>query len=125
MAAVSDPDERYLFFRAGKDSIYTFSFDYGGEGQTIYLYDRLAQQATPIRTGNTYTFRATDKTAAERFLITTHPPMMPTQVETVGAEQSPQKAEKILHDGRLMILYHDAVYDAQGARVAIRKEGAR
>jgi hypothetical protein len=123
VAAIETPEGQYLSFRAGEDSIYTFTFDY--EGETIYLYDRLADEAAEIRTGNTYTFRATNKTAAERFLITATPPRTPTQVETVGAEPRSEKAEKIIHDNKLMILYHGAVYDAQGARVTIGKEGAR
>lgn len=123
VAAIETPEGQYLSFRAGEDSIYTFTFDY--EGETIYLYDRLADEAVEIRTGNTYTFRATNKTAAERFLITATPPRTPTQVETVGAEPRSEKAEKIIHENKLMILYHGAVYDAQGARVTIGKEGAR
>ncbi len=123
VAAIETPEGQYLSFRAGEDSIYTFTFDY--EGETIYLYDRLADEAAEIRTGNTYTFRATNKTAAERFLITATPPRTPTQVETVGAEPRSEKAEKIIHENKLMILYHGAVYDAQGARVRIGKEGAK
>ena len=123
VAAIETPEGQYLSFRAGEDSIYTFTFDY--EGETIYLYDRLADEAAEIRTGNTYTFRATNKTAAERFLITATPPRTPTQIETIGAEPRSEKAEKIIHDNKLMILYHGAVYDAQGARVTIGKEGAR
>ena len=123
VAAIETPEGQYLSFRAGEDSIYTFTFDY--EGETIYLYDRLADEAAEIRTGNTYTFCATNKTAAERFLITATPPRTPTQVETVGAEPRSEKAEKIIHENKLMILYHGAVYDAQGARVTIGKEGAR
>ncbi len=123
VAAIETPEGQYLSFRAGEDSIYTFTFDY--EGETIYLYDRLADEAVEIRTGNTYTFRATNKTAAERFLITATPPRTPTQVETVGAEPRSEKAEKIIHENKLMILYHGAVYDAQGARVMIGKEGAK
>ena len=123
VAAIETPEGQYLSFRAGEDSIYTFTFDY--EGETIYLYDRLADEAAEIRTGNTYTFRATNKTAAERFLITATPPRTPTQIETIGAEPRSEKAEKIIHENKLMILYHGAVYDAQGARVKIGKEGAR
>ena len=123
VAAIETPEGQYLSFRAGEDSVYTFSFDY--EGETIYLYDRLADEAAEIRTGNTYTFRATNKTAAERFLITANPPRTPTQIETIGAEPRSEKAVKIIHENKLMILYHGAVYDAQGARVTIGKEGAK
>ncbi|MBR4564985.1 MAG: InlB B-repeat-containing protein [Paludibacteraceae bacterium] len=123
VAAIPTTDERFLTFRAGEDSIYTFTFDY--EGETIYLYDRLAERATEIRTGNTYTFRATNKTAAPRFLITATPPRTPTAVEPVGVDPRGTKAEKIIHEGKLMILYHGAVYDARGTRVTIGKEGAR
>ncbi len=123
VAAIPTTEERFLTFRAGEDSIYTFTFDY--EGETIYLYDRLAERATEIRTGNTYTFRATNKTAAPRFLITATPPRTPTAVEPVGVDPRGTKAEKIIHEGKLMILYHGAVYDARGTRVTIGKEGAR
>ena len=82
VAALPTADERYLSFRAGNDSVYTFSFDYDGE--TIYLYDRVTEEATEIRTGNTYTFRATNHTASNRFLITTTPPLKtPTDIAVV------------------------------------------
>ena len=123
VAAIPTIDERFLSFRAGEDSIYSFTFDY--EGEKIYLYDRLTETATEIRTGNTYTFRATNKTAAARFLITATPPRTPTAVEPVGAEPRSTKAEKIIHEDKLMILYHGAVYDARGTRVTIGKEGVR
>lgn len=123
VAAIETPEGQYLSFRAGEDSIYTFSFDY--EGEMIYLYDRLADEAAEIRTGNTYTFRATNKTAAERFLITATPPRTPTQVETIGAEPHREDPEKIIHEGKLMILYQGAAYDALGTRASIRKEAQR
>ena len=123
VAAIETPEGQYLSFRAGEDSIYTFSFDY--EGETIYLYDRLADEAAEIRTGNTYTFRATNKTAAERFLITATPPRTPTQIETIGAELHREDPEKIIHEGKLMILYQGAAYDALGTRASIRKEAQR
>lgn len=123
VAAIETPEGQYLSFRAGEDSIYTFSFDY--EGETIYLYDRLADEAAEIRTGNTYTFLATNKTAAERFLITATPPRTPTQVETIGAELHREDPEKIIHEGKLMILYQGAAYDALGTRASIRKEAQR
>ena len=123
VAAIETPEGQYLSFRAGEDSIYTFSFDY--EGETIYLYDRLADEAAEIRTGNTYTFRATNKTAAERFLITATPPRTPTQVETIGVEPHREDPEKIIHEGKLMILYQGAAYDALGTRTSIRKEAQR
>lgn len=123
VAAIETPEGQYLSFRAGEDSIYTFSFDY--EGETIYLYDRLADEVAEIRTGNTYTFRATNKTAAERFLITATPPRMPTQIETIGAEPHREDPEKIIHEGKLMILYQGAAYDALGTRASIRKEAQR
>lgn len=123
VAAIETPEGQYLSFRAGEDSIYTFSFDY--EGETIYLYDRLADEAAEIRTGNTYTFRATNKTAAERFLITATPPRTPTQIETIGAEPHREDPEKIIHEGKLMILYKGAAYDALGTRTSIRKEAQR
>lgn len=123
VAAIETPEGQYLSFRAGEDSIYTFTFDY--EGETIYLYDRLADEAAEIRTGNTYTFRATNKTAAERFLITATPPRTPTQVETIGAEPHREDPEKIIHEGKLMILYQGAAYDALGTRTSIRKEAQR
>lgn len=81
VAAIQSLDDRELLFRAGKDTHYTFSFEY--EGETIYLYDRLTKQATQILTGNTYSFESDDKTASKRFLITTHPEQTPTSVSLV------------------------------------------
>ena len=120
VAAVQTADERYLSFRAGQDEDYTFTFEY--EGETLYLYDRVTQQATEIRTGNTYSFSADNQAAACRFLITANPPHeTTTAIENADATR---RAEKIIHEGRLLILYGDAVFDALGERVE-RKEGAK
>lgn len=121
VAAVETADEHYLSFRAGKDSAYTFSFDY--EGDPIYLYDQLTGEATLIQTGNTYAFAATNKTVLQRFLITTNPPRTPTAIEPVGAEQTRRSPEKFIHEGGMYILHGGAVYDALGKRVIMRKEG--
>lgn len=84
VAAVPTLEERYLTFRAGADSVYTFSFNYDGE--PIYLYDQVTRQATLINSANTYTFTANNKTAAQRFLITKNPPLMPTDLEMVETD---------------------------------------
>lgn len=87
VAAIDDANGRYLSFRAGKDSIYTFTFDYNG--QPLYLYDQLEERATEIKTGNTYTFTATNKTVTQRFLITDTPPQeVPTSITLVETENS-------------------------------------
>lgn len=126
VAAVNDFEGRELIFRAGADSIYTFRFDYNGE--TIYLYDRLADQATEIRTGNTYSFEATNKTPMPRFLITKNPPRMPTDIGSLESESLEFRgAQKMIIDGMLFILRDNRFYDARGVRVTElnRKEGAR
>lgn len=122
VAAVETADDHYLSFRAGCDSIYTFSFDYDGE--TLYLYDLFTQQATEIRTGNTYSFEATDRTPSQRFLITATPPRTPTDVDATASDKAYQP-KKLIRDGHLFIIQHDAVYDALGTRVEFRKEGAK
>lgn len=123
VAALETADEHYLSFRAGQDTAYTFSFEY--EGEPIYLYDQLTGEATLIRTGNTYSFEATNETPIQRFLLTKNPPRVPMGVEPVGAEQPDTKPEKFIHEGQMFILHHGAVYDALGKRVVIRKEGAQ
>jgi hypothetical protein len=125
VAAVSDYDERELLFRAGEDSAYTFHFDYNGE--TIYLYDRLTEQATEIRTGNTYSFIARNSTVMPRFLITQNPPRVPTAVENTASNVPNTDARKMIIDGLLYILRDNRFYDARGVRVADlnRKEAAR
>lgn len=126
VAAVSDFDERELIFRAGEDSIYTFTFDY--EGETIYLYDRLTEQATEIATGNTYAFVAKNKTPMPRFLITSNPPSMPMGVEQLDNGQwTIDNARKMIIDGQLYILRDNRFYDARGVRVTDqrRKETAQ
>ncbi len=124
VAAVESFDERNLSFRAGSDSEYTFSFEY--EGETIYLYDRVTGVATEIRTGNTYSFTATNATPENRFLITTNPPQIMTDVNNVqGDDERSTKAQKFIRGGRLHIFHRGVVYDAQGARVQYRKEGAK
>lgn len=119
VAAVESFDEHSLSFRAGIDREYTFSFEYSGE--TIYLYDRITGQSTQIMTGNTYTFTADNTTPVSRFLITTDLPRIATGLDVVGLDES----QKIIHEGRLLILHNGRVYDAQGARVMKRKEGTR
>lgn len=124
VAAVESADGRYLSFRAGEDSIYTFSFNYAGE--TLYLYDQLTEIATEIRTGNTYTFEATNETAFHRFLITSTPPKTPTDIESLESESLKLRgAEKFIQDDKLFILYKGVVYDARGARITGRKEAAQ
>jgi hypothetical protein len=122
VAAVETADDHYLSFRAGCDSIYTFSFDYDGE--TLYLYDLFTQQATEIRTGNTYSFETTDRTSSQRFLITATPPRTPTDVDATASEKA-YLPKKLIRNGQLFIIQHDAVYDALGTRVEFRKEGAQ
>ncbi len=117
VAAVESADERYLAFRAGKDTEYTFRFNYDGE--TIYLYDHLTGQATRILTGNTYSFKADDMTPINRFLITKNPPKVPTDIPAVDQEMTAQPQKYIDH-GQLFILYHGRVYDMTGKRVAPR-----
>ncbi len=124
VAAVESADGRYLSFRAGEDSIYTFSFNYAGE--TLYLYDQLTETATEIRTGNTYTFEATNETPFHRFLITSNPPKTPTDIESLESESLKLRgAEKFIQDDKLFILYKGVVYDARGARITGRKEAAQ
>jgi hypothetical protein len=121
IAAVNSFEERELSFRAGADTEYTFSFDYAGE--TIYLYDRLADIATEIKTGNTYSFLASNKTPIKRFLITKNPPRVPTGIEDISSSSHP--AEKCIIDGVLYIIRDNHFYDARGIRVgSLRKEGA-
>ena len=125
VAAVETADERELSFRAGVDSIYTFTFRY--EGETIYLYDILAQQATEIRTGNTYTFEARNKTAVHRFLITKHPPKIPTDINNTGCSGvGNDKPLKFIYEGEVYILRGGVIYDMTGRAVApyAGKEGA-
>lgn len=124
VAAVESFDERNVSFRAGSDSEYTFSFEY--EGETIYLYDRVTGVATEIRTGNTYAFTAANATPENRFLITTNPPQIMTDVNNVQRDdERSAKAQKFIRGGRLHIFHRGVVYDAQGARVQSRKEGAK
>ena len=87
VAAIPYGNDHYLSFRAGKDSIYTFTFNY--EGETLYLYDQSTEQSVEIKTGNTYTFTATNTVASQRFLITANPPQqVPTSITVVETENS-------------------------------------
>jgi hypothetical protein len=115
VAAVGELEGRELSFRAGKDSQYTFHFDY--EGERIYLYDKITHAATEIQTGNTYTFEAGNQTPINRFLITKNPPKVPTDIPAVDQEMTAQPQKYIDH-GQLFILYHGRVYDMTGKRVA-------
>ncbi len=121
VAAIPTMDERNLLFRAGRDSLYVFSFNYNTDG--LYLYDRLTEQATPIQSDKTYSFKATNKVPAERFLITSNPPHnVPTDViDATSAEYMNNKPTKIIHEDNLFILYRGEVYDALGKRIRITK----
>lgn len=112
VAAVAELEGRELAFRAGEDSIYTFHFDY--EGETIYLYDRFTGQATLIRTGNTYSFEAGNRTAVNRFLITANPPLTPTDIGSVVSGGSDEKPVKYINQDRIYILYRGRIYDMNG-----------
>jgi hypothetical protein len=115
VAAIESADERELIFRAGGETEYTFSFNY--EGETIYLYDRLADQATEIKTGNTYSFTANNTTPMPRFLITKNPPRIPTEVENTEYRVQNTDARKLIIDDMLYILRDNRFYDARGVRV--------
>lgn len=114
VAAIETAEERELSFRAGSETEYTFCFQY--EGETIYLYDRLADQAVEIKTGNTYSFTAENKTPAKRFIITKNPPRIPTGIENTS-DASYSDAEKCIIDGQLYIIKDNRFYDARGVRV--------
>ena len=115
VAAIETAEERELSFRAGEDTEYTFHFNY--EGETIYLYDRLADQAVEIKTGNTYSFTAENKTPAKRFIITKNPPRIPTDIENATSGSQYSDAEKCIIDGQLYIIKNNRFYDARGVRV--------
>ena len=115
VAAVSSFEERLLSFRAGADTEYTFHFDYDGE--MIYLYDMLTGQATEIRTGNTYSFTATNKTQVERFLITANPPSAPTDIPAVEMDSPVVRPQKYLDGDQIYILHGGTVYDIIGRRM--------
>lgn len=115
VAAISELEGRELSFRAGKDSEYTFHFDY--EGELIYLYDRMTHEATEIRSGNTYTFEASNQTSVNRFLITATPPHVPTDTRSVVFEGSDDKPVKYIDQDRIYILYRGRIYDVTGKSV--------
>ena len=124
VAAIESLEERELSFRAGSETEYTFCFNY--EGETIYLYDRLTGEATEIKTGNTYSFTAENKTPAKRFIITKNPPRVPTDIENTTYDATQSGAEKCIIDGQLYIIKNNRFYDARGVRVTSfkRKEVA-
>lgn len=124
VAAIESLEERELSFRAGNETEYTFCFNY--EGETIYLYDRLTGEATEIKTGNTYSFTAENKTPAKRFIITKNPPRVPTDIENTTYDATQSGAEKCIIDGQLYIIKNNRFYDARGVRVTSfkRKEVA-
>ena len=123
VAAVETANEHYLSFRAGRDSLYTFQFNYDGE--TIYLLDLETNQVTPIATDNTYSFFATNETAVNRFLITDNPYRNNTTTDIENGEgtngEKANGVRKILIHNQLYILRGNTVYRADG-RIADGKE---
>ncbi len=59
-----------LNFRRGTAKEYTLSFDYDAPDSDLVLQDLLTKEYVEIRTGNTYTFTATDENLTKRFRIT-------------------------------------------------------
>lgn len=123
VASVAEYEGRNLSFRAGDDIEYTFSFNY--EGDEIYLYDRENGQATLIRTGNTYSFSAVNKTPENRFLITANPPRTPTDLENTEYRIQNTEPKKFIYEDKLLIFYRGVIYDALGMPVKSGKEGAQ
>ena len=124
VASIAEYEGRNLLFRAGEDIEYTFTFHYLGDD--IYLYDRVTEQATLIRTGNTYTFSAVNKAPENRSLITANPPRTPTELNNVQGDNIPSAtAQKFIYEGKLLIYYRGVIYDALGAPVKTGKEAAR
>lgn len=123
VAAVETANEHYLSFRAGRDSLYTFQFNYDGE--MIYLLDLETNQVTPIATDNTYSFFATNTTAINRFLITDNPYWNNTTTDIENGEgtngEKANGVRKILIHNQLYILRGNTVYRADG-RIADGKE---
>ncbi|MBQ5378742.1 MAG: hypothetical protein IIU10_00905, partial [Paludibacteraceae bacterium] len=120
VATVENADGRYLSFRAGRDTVYTFHFDY--EGETLYLYDLLTKQATEIQTGNTYTFTADNTSAMNRFLITANLEQTPTDIQTTADDANAHSGvRKILFHNQLYILRGGYIYRADG-RIVNGKE---
>ena len=123
VASIAEYEGRNLSFRAGEDIEYTFTFNY--DGDEIYLYDRENGQATLIRTGNTYTFSAVNKTPENRFLITANPPRTPTDLENTEYRIQNTEPKKFIYEDKLLIFYRGVIYDALGAPVKTRKETAQ
>ena len=124
VAAIETAEGRDLYFRAGEDIEYTFTFHYAGDD--IYLYDRETGQATLIRTGNTYTFSAVNQAPEKRFIITANPLQTPTDIDHVqGDDVQRTKAKKFIYEDKLLIFYRGTVYDVLGAPVQTRKEDAQ
>ncbi|MBR4704269.1 MAG: InlB B-repeat-containing protein [Paludibacteraceae bacterium] len=123
VASIAEYEGRNLSFRAGEDIEYTFTFNY--DGDEIYLYDRETEQATLIRTGNTYTFSAVNKTPENRFLITANPPRTPTDLENTEYRIQNTEPKKFIYEDKLLIFYRGVIYDALGAPVKTRKETAQ
>ncbi|MBR2165181.1 MAG: hypothetical protein IJ915_01350, partial [Paludibacteraceae bacterium] len=123
VASIAEYEGRNLSFRAGEDLEYTFTFNY--EGDEIYLYDRETEQATLIRTGNTYSFSAVNKTPENRFLITANPPRTPTDLENTEYRIQNTEPKKFIYEDKLLIFYRGVIYDALGMPVKSGKEGAQ
>ena len=123
VASIAEYEGRNLSFRAGEDLEYTFTFNY--EGDEIYLYDRETEQATLIRTGNTYSFSAVNKTPENRFLITANPPRTPTDLENTEYRIQNTEPKKFIYEDKLLIFYRGVIYDALGMPVKSGKEGTQ
>ncbi len=108
-----------LGFRKGADeSIFTFTFDYAGEGEW-YLNDLKEQYSTFISPENTYTFVASEGDSEARFIIS-HTPIqyVPTGVDEQSAISNQQSAvRKLIIDEQVYIIRNGRMYDMTGEMV--------
>ena len=108
VAAVNGFLGNRLRFRAGIDSVYTFSFEYADSD--LALIDQLTGAETPLQTGYTYTFTSKDHNFVDRFIISTRS-LSPTDLELI--EQDDELIIRNDAEGVVEI----TVFDMQGRTV--------
>lgn len=91
--AVADVNNTYLGFKAGVDSVYTFTFTHQNlsfDYKQLYLVDSIANKTVDIYAdGATYTFTATNTAAVvKRFKIITSVPQLPVATTTTPTTPS-------------------------------------
>ena len=110
---VAEAEGTVIGFKAGEDSLYTFTFSYDGD-ETYYLNDIKEQKSTLIDAENVYVFTIEKGDDEHRFYISRTPHGNPGTATGVSNTEAMPKVQKFIYQDKLYILRNGVLYDATG-----------